>query len=54
MRQASSGLSTIEKVKHFAIASEPFSIENGEMTPTLKTRRHAIINRYRETLDGLY
>ncbi len=54
VRRASDGLSPIEKVKRFAIASEPFSIENGEMTPTMKTRRHAIIKRYRETLDGLY
>ena len=54
VRRASGGLSPIEKVKRFAIAPEPFSIDNGELTPTLKTRRHAIIARYRETLDGLY
>ena len=54
VRRANDGLSTIEKIKRFAIAPEPFSIENGELTPTLKTRRHAIVNRYRETLDGLY
>ena len=54
VRQAGGGLSSIEKIKRFAIAPQPFSIENGEMTPTMKTRRHAIIERYRETLDGLY
>ena len=54
VRRANGGLSPIEKVKRFAIAPEPFSIDNGELTPTLKTRRHAIIARYRETLDGLY
>jgi long-chain acyl-CoA synthetase len=54
VRRAGEGLSPIEKVKRFAIAPEPFAIDNGEMTPTLKIRRHAIIDRYRETLDGLY
>ena len=54
MRRAGEGLSPVEKVKRFAIAAEPFAIENGEMTPTLKIRRHAIVDRYRETLDGLY
>ena len=54
VRRASDSLSSIEKVKRFAIAKEPFTIDNGEMTPTLKTRRHAIVSRYRDTLDGLY
>jgi long-chain acyl-CoA synthetase len=54
VRRASDSLSSIEKVKRFAIAQEPFTIDNGELTPTLKTRRHAIIDRYRDTLDGLY
>ena len=36
------------------LPNDGFTIENGEMTPTMKTRRHAIIERYRETLNGLY
>jgi long-chain acyl-CoA synthetase len=35
-------LSVIEKVRQFAFADEPFTIDNGEMTPSLKIRRHAI------------
>ena len=52
--RANAGLSAIEKVKRFAIATDPFTIDNGEMTPTLKIRRHAILARYRDVLDGLY
>ena len=52
--RASAGLSPIEKVKRFALAAEPFTIDNGELTPTLKIRRHAITARYNELLDGLY
>ncbi|MDG6079453.1 long-chain fatty acid--CoA ligase [Erythrobacter litoralis] len=47
-------LSVVEKVRQFAFADEPFSIENEEMTPSMKIRRHKIRERYGERLDGLY
>ena len=47
-------LSVIEKVRQFALADEPFSIENEEMTPSLKIRRHKLKERYGERLDALY
>ncbi len=47
-------LSVIEKVRQFAFADEAFSIENEEMTPSMKIRRHKIKDRYGERLDGLY
>jgi long-chain acyl-CoA synthetase len=47
-------LSVIEKVRQFAFADEAFTIENEEMTPSMKIRRHKIRERYRERVDGLY
>ncbi|MBB3938721.1 long-chain acyl-CoA synthetase [Novosphingobium fluoreni] len=47
-------LSVIEKVRRFTLAEEPFAIENEEMTPSLKIRRHKIKARYGERLDALY
>lgn len=47
-------LSVIEKVRQFAFADEPFSIENEELTPSLKIRRHMIRERYQPRLDALY
>ncbi|WP_095012384.1 AMP-dependent synthetase/ligase [Tsuneonella mangrovi] len=47
-------LSVIEKVRQFAFADEPFTIENEEMTPSMKIRRHKIRERYGDRLDGLY
>ena len=47
-------LSVIEKVRQFAFADEAFTIENEEMTPSMKIRRHKIHERYQERLDGLY
>jgi long-chain acyl-CoA synthetase len=47
-------LSVTEKVRQFAFADEPFTIENEEMTPSLKVRRHKLAERYGERLDALY
>lgn len=47
-------LSNIEKVRKFIIAPEPFTIENAQMTPTLKVRRHKLKAAYGDVLDGLY
>ncbi|WP_455373936.1 AMP-dependent synthetase/ligase [Limibacillus halophilus] len=47
-------MSMLEKVRHFTVADEPFSTENGMMTPTLKIKRHVIKQHYAETLEGLY
>lgn len=47
-------LSVIEKVRQFEFADEPFTIENGEMTPSMKIRRHMIRDRYKDRLDGMY
>ena len=47
-------LSPIEKVRKFALAPHPFTIENGQLTPSLKVRRHAVLREYRDVLEGLY
>ena len=47
-------LSVIEKVRRFILADEPFTIENEQMTPSMKIRRHVISKVYGERLDALY
>ncbi|MDJ0978511.1 MAG: long-chain fatty acid--CoA ligase [Erythrobacter sp.] len=47
-------LSVIEKVRKFEFADEAFAIENEEMTPSMKIRRHKIRNRYQERIDAMY
>jgi long-chain acyl-CoA synthetase len=48
------GLTPVERVRRFVIAAEPFTIANGQMTPTLKVKRHAIREVYGEALGALY
>ncbi len=52
--RANRALSPIERVKRFVLAAEPFSIDRGELTPTLQVRRHVVIRNYGDKLEALY
>lgn len=52
--RVNANLSLLEKVRRFAVLDEPFTVENGMMTPTMKIRRHKIKAAYGEILDSLY
>lgn len=47
-------LTVTEKVRRFTIAPEGFTIENAQMTPSLKIRRHVISKVYESQITGLY
>jgi long-chain acyl-CoA synthetase len=47
-------LSVIERVRRFITADEPFAIDNEQLTPSMKIRRHVIGGVYGERLDALY
>ena len=47
-------LSVIERVRRWIMADEPFTIENEQLTPSLKIRRHMLRKAYGERLDALY
>ena len=48
------GLAPIERVRRFLLVATPFTVENGEMTPTMKLRRHILKERYGDRLESLY
>jgi long-chain acyl-CoA synthetase len=52
--RVNAGLSVIEKVRRVLVADEPFTIENGALTPSLKVRRHVLREIYGARLDALY
>jgi long-chain acyl-CoA synthetase len=54
VRRANQHLSVIERVRKFEVMPEPFTIDNGMLTPTLKPRRPIIIERFQSKLEGLY
>lgn len=54
MKRINNRLSQIERIRRFKIMPEPFTIENGMMTPTLKLKRQMIYRRYEQEIAGLY
>jgi long-chain acyl-CoA synthetase len=47
-------LSVIEKVRKFDFADEAFTIENEQMTPSMKIRRHVLRQVYEDKIAALY
>ena len=47
-------MSNLEKVRRVIVAKEPFTIDNGMMTASLKIRRHKIKELYGTALEALY
>jgi long-chain acyl-CoA synthetase len=54
MRTISRQLATHEKVRKFLLIEEAFSIEKGDMTPTMKLKRKAITEKYAQEIDKVY
>jgi long-chain acyl-CoA synthetase len=44
----------VEQIKRFAILARDLSVEDGELTPTLKVKRTVVNERYADVLDSLY
>jgi long-chain acyl-CoA synthetase len=47
-------LSDFEKIRKIAFLDKQFSIDGGELTPTLKVRRFTIEKKYRTAIEQLY
>lgn len=47
-------LAQFERIKRVAILPREFTIESGELTPTLKVKRRVVEERYRDAIERLY
>jgi long-chain acyl-CoA synthetase len=54
IRRLQAEFAGFEQVKKCLLLAEPFSVERGELTPTLKVKRRVIEERYRGEIDSLY
>ncbi len=50
----SGGLASYETIKKFYLVPKLFSIESGELTPSLKTKRKVVIENYKDEIENMY
>jgi long-chain acyl-CoA synthetase len=54
IEECQAGFASFEKIKRFALLAEPFSMNTGELTDTLKLRRAVISKRYEAEIEKIY
>ncbi len=50
----SSGFANYERIKKITILAKEFTLESGELTPTMKVKRKVIESRYKDLIDEMY
>ncbi len=50
----STDLASYETIKKFRLIKTPFSIEAGDLTPTLKVKRNVVEQKYKDLIDEMY
>jgi long-chain acyl-CoA synthetase len=54
VEEKNTNLQSYAKIKKFSILPIDFTLEGGELTPTLKVKRKVVSEKYRKELEGLY
>ncbi len=44
----------VENIRKFRVLDKPLSVDDGELTPTLKVRRNVVIDRNKQVVDEMY
>jgi long-chain acyl-CoA synthetase len=47
-------LASYETIKDFVLADAPFSIETGELTPSLKIKRKVVLEKFKDEIEKMY
>lgn len=52
--QLQQSLPRYERVRRFTLLAEPFTVQSGEITPTMKLKRRVIQQRFKSEIDAMY
>jgi long-chain acyl-CoA synthetase len=52
--EANASVAKFEQIKKYALLDSPFTVESGELTPTLKLKRRVIAERRKAEIEALY
>lgn len=47
-------LARVESIRKFRVLPRPLSLEEGELTPTLKVKRHVVQEHFQDLIDDMY
>ncbi len=54
IQQVNRGLEDYEKIKKYSVLTRRLTIQDGDMTPTLKVKRKSVLDKYKDTIDKMY
>jgi len=54
IQRLSTDLADFERIHRFSLLDHEFTVENGEMTPTLKIRRRVVMEKYKDVIEAMY
>jgi len=43
-----------EQIKYYKVLDKPFSVETGELTPTLKLKRRIVFEKFKDDIESMY
>ena len=52
--QCNAKVARYQQIKYFEVLPTPFSVETGELTPTMKIKRNVVTEKYAAIIEGLY
>lgn len=54
LKRFSKKMASHEKIRQFRLIEQPFTVETGELTPTLKVKRRVIEDKFEELIGAIY
>ena len=54
MDEVNETLPRYEQIKYYKVLDKAFSVETGELTPTLKLKRRIVFEKYKDEIESLY